>query len=335
MARSGTPDRYIRPFTQTKPGEYASRMRKLLRDFRPLVTIAGVEPPDGDDQWQADFGAMQHQMMEVRRELTSFAYSEVDAMGESESAGEGFQGIEYAPPPTIDLWTNPPQWPSFDSVMNIFGHYREALHLQLQHHEALVPRRDMARFLAGRTRLTEGYTTAIIPFAVYFGKQLDRLGSAFPAHAANVAEIRAIVGDPIRVPDLKHWDEFERGIRRGIDLIKAVWRDAGQPIPNGVMIPFDDPAEGTIHVHGKHWDWQWEGEPREMEKRRRGNGPTLEPNLITAAVAADRYWVSRKTLRDHVKKGQLTDHRRPDAARNSPLYLDEKEVAQRWNKRGR
>ena len=54
-------------------------------------------------------------------------------------------------------------------------------------------------------------------------------------------------------------------------------------------------------------------------------------HIITAAVAAKRYYVSAPTLSKAVLAGNLTDHRPSDRRKTkSPLLLDEREIAARY-----
>lgn len=56
----------------------------------------------------------------------------------------------------------------------------------------------------------------------------------------------------------------------------------------------------------------------------------LKKPPISAAVAAQRYLVTKKTIRTAVADRRLTDHRAPGLADNAPLRLDEAEVARLW-----
>lgn len=58
------------------------------------------------------------------------------------------------------------------------------------------------------------------------------------------------------------------------------------------------------------------------------------PKQIFLRVAVDKYHVSDTTIRDAVRKGELKDLRPRSAAKNSPLILDENEIAARWPLRG-
>ena len=52
--------------------------------------------------------------------------------------------------------------------------------------------------------------------------------------------------------------------------------------------------------------------------------------LITAAVAANKYHVTRRTLSRALHNGRLTDHRKPEHSKNATLKLCENEVAMHW-----
>lgn len=74
------------------------------------------------------------------------------------------------------------------------------------------------------------------------------------------------------------------------------------------------------------------------QARQPSGGPAaasdVEVKPITVTVAVKRYAVSRSTLRRAVGKGALRDYRPPGSATNSPLLLDENQVARRWPKKG-
>lgn len=55
--------------------------------------------------------------------------------------------------------------------------------------------------------------------------------------------------------------------------------------------------------------------------------------LIPAAVAEQRYHVTRKTLCRALADGRLIDHREPGHAANAPLLLCENEIAQYWERK--
>lgn len=57
------------------------------------------------------------------------------------------------------------------------------------------------------------------------------------------------------------------------------------------------------------------------------------PNIISSAVAMQRYSVSRSTLARAVRGGRLTDHRASVHAKNTRYRLDEREVAKEWEKK--
>lgn len=92
---------------------------------------------------------------------------------------------------------------------------------------------------------------------------------------------------------------------------------AGAVLPPAAPVDVEALAQTVVNLLGPRLGAQSPGKPR----------------LITGRVAATIYHVTLGTLRAAVKDGRLTDYRAEEAADNSPLALDEDEVARRWPRR--
>ena len=104
------------------------------------------------------------------------------------------------------------------------------------------------------------------------------------------------------------WRDYETILLKAIELYDQF--RLTKPLPDG---PPPTPEVGLAEI--LRWCLEVERIPCK-----------LKPTIIRASVAADKYHVTRKTIRMKVKHGLLNDYRPKGHASNSPLLVDENEV---------